>query len=154
MAYFCLTSESQGPIPMTLSLVPTSTMGSISPSYWSARVPVTFNIFWAIFVPLTMLAPFLHLQRRLLVQSPQKNASRIWSPKLIIWVAQQYDEFSYIHNLRVWHHIKKYDASYNIKFWMFYSPFVLPFFKASISCFPSFVSVGESRTKFRKRWLS
>ena len=30
----------------------------------------------------------------------QKNASQIRSPKLIIWVAQ-YDEFSYIHNLRV-----------------------------------------------------
>ena len=35
----------------------------------------------------------------------KKNASQIWSPKLIIWVAQ-YDEFSYVHNLRVWHHKK------------------------------------------------
>jgi hypothetical protein len=43
----------------------------------------------------------------------RKNASQIWSSNLIIWVAQ-YDEFSYEHNLWVWHHIKKYDASYNI----------------------------------------
>ena len=48
-----------------------------------------------------------HLQRRLLVQLPEKKASQIWSPKLIIWVAH-YDEFSYIHNLRVWHNIKKW----------------------------------------------
>ena len=36
----------------------------------------------------------------------KKNASQIFSPKLIIWVVAQYDEFSYyVNNLRVWYHI-------------------------------------------------
>ena len=50
-----------------------------------------------------------HLQCQLLVQPPEKNASQIWSPKIIIWVAQ-YCEFGYIHMTSH----RKYEASHNI----------------------------------------